>query len=113
MAARHTIYLDQGTDFTVTFTWVIDGTAVDVTGYTAELQVRETVDNATVVISKTDGNGIVLGGAAGTIAVTFNNAVTSALSATSFVYDLELTSSGGDVTRVIEGPLFVSEEVTR
>ena len=113
MAARHTIYLDQGTDFTVTFTWVIDGAPVDVTGYTAALQVRETVENATVVITKTDGNGIALGGAAGTIAVTFYNAVTSALTATDYVYDLELTAPGGDVSRVVQGSLFVSAEVTR
>jgi hypothetical protein len=107
--ARHTIYLDQGTDFTVHFTWQNEGSPVDITGYSAALQVRSTVDSETVVIKKTDMNGIALGGAAGTIAVTFNNVATSALAGSSFVYDLELTAPGGDVSRVIQGPLFVTK----
>ena len=49
----------------------------------------------------------------GTIQITLTSTQTNSLKAGRYVYDVEITSSGGDVTRVIEGQLEVTPGVTR
>ena len=48
-----------------------------------------------------------------TIGVAITNAQSSAISAGSYSYDLELTSSGGQVTRLLQGSFIVVGNVTR
>lgn len=55
---------------------------------------------------------IVLGGSAGTVVINLSNSVTASLAAGTYVYDLELTSSTGSVTRLLEGTFIVDAEVT-
>jgi hypothetical protein len=57
--------------------------------------------------------GITLGGVAGTIVINITAAQTTALTAGNYVYDLELTSGGGVVTRILEGSFVVTPEVTQ
>ena len=57
--------------------------------------------------------GITLGGVAGTITIDRSATQTSALKFTAGVYDLEIQSSTGEVTRVLQGDFIVSPEVTR
>jgi hypothetical protein len=67
-----------------------------------------------VLTLTTENAGITLGGAAGTITLSATATVTAALTAPfSGVYDLELVSGGGVVTRLLEGVATVSPEVTR
>jgi hypothetical protein len=65
------------------------------------------------ILSLTDGSGLTLGGAAGTIAILITDAQTEALTDISMVYDLELISGSGIVTRLIEGSASLSTETTR
>jgi hypothetical protein len=107
-----TIY--QGATFTQQFTWKDqNGTAIDLTGYTARMMARTAVDNATPFISLATGGGIALGGAAGTITLTMSDAQTAALAAQYGVYDLELIDGSGNVSRLLQGNLFVHKEITR
>jgi hypothetical protein len=102
--------IQQGATWTRTLTWKIDGVAVNLTGYTARMQLREA---GTLVIELTTANGrIALGGAAGTITLTITAADTTALNFKTALYDLELVSGGGVVTRLLEGRVFLSREVT-
>jgi len=101
----------QGSTFTRTITWSQDGIPVNVTGYTAAMQVRSSYTSATAVVSLTSGAGITLGGTAGTIQITISAAATAGIPAGNYVYDLELTS-GGTVTRLLEGQFIVTPEVT-
>lgn len=108
-----TIY--QGATFSNVLTWKDDmGTAFDLTGYTARMQMRASQDEATPFVTLTTENGgIALGGEAGTITLTITAAATSAITATGGVYDLELVSGAGVVTRLLEGGILISKEVTR
>ncbi len=107
-----TIY--QGASFSQVFTWKDEnGAAINLTGYTARLKVRPAIDSSTVLISLADGSGITLGGAAGTITVSISATDTAALTAMLGVYDLELISGSGAVTRLLQGNLIISNEVTR
>jgi hypothetical protein len=83
------------------------------TNHTARMQVRRTVETATPMITLTTENGrISINGAAGLIALSISAADTAALTS-SGVYDLEIVSSGGLVSRVIQGTFTLSLEVTR
>ena len=112
---RFDITINQGATFELTITWKDSaGTAINLTGYTARMQVRETYSSTSTIVSLTSGSGITLGGAAGTIAILISATTTAALTAPfSGVYDLELVSAGGVVTRLLQGAATVSPEVTR
>lgn len=109
------ITINQGETFQLTLTWKDSaGTAIDLTGYSARMQVRETYSSSSTIVSLTQASGITLGGAAGTIAILISAATTAALTAPfSGVYDLELVSGAGIVTRLVQGTATVSPEVTR
>ena len=68
---------------------------------------------STTILSLTQSAGLTLGGVAGTIIIALTATQTAALVAGNYVYDLELASSGGVVTRLVQGTLAVSAEVTR
>jgi hypothetical protein len=108
-----TIY--AGTTFELHLAWKdAAGAAIDLTGYSARMQMRKKQSAADTVFSlASPAAGIVLGGAAGTIDVVLGAAQTGSLSARSGVYDLELVSASGKVTRLLQGAVTVDPEVTR
>jgi hypothetical protein len=114
-AAVYDLFIEQGATFVKTITWNDSaGTPVDLTGYTARMQFRSSVNSSTILFSATTENSrITLGGALGTIDITFSATDTTAFAFVSAVYDLELQSGTGFVTRLLEGGVEVSKEVTR
>ncbi len=103
----------QGETFTRVITWKDStGALVNLTGYTAKLQLRDTV-SATVVDEFTDTTGLALGGAAGTITWTMTATETAALPVGSLVYDLRLTSGASVVTYLLAGFVHVQKRVTQ
>jgi hypothetical protein len=113
MAGEYNFTIEQGATFNLLMTWKIDNVAVNLTGYTARLQARIDVDETDTILSLTTGAGITLGGAAGTISLDQTATQTAVLPKGEYVYDLELQSSGGIVTRLLQGELNISAEVTR
>jgi hypothetical protein len=108
----YNIACPQGATFDRTFNLSIGGTAVDLSNYTAAMQVREYADAPTTFISLTNGSGITLGGTAGTISVLISSTASAAIPAGSYSYDLEL-NSGSTVTRLLQGSFNVTGNVTR
>lgn len=90
-----------------------DGVIINLTSYTALMQVRSTAASATVILELSTGSGITINGAAGTLTLLVSAADMTALTPGSYVYDLEITSPGSVVTRLIEGKFAVKAEVTR
>ena len=113
MAGEYNFTIEQGATFNLLMTWKIDNVPVNLTGYTARLQARIDVDETDTILSLTTGAGITLGGAAGTISLDQTATQTALLPKGEYVYDLELQSSGGIVTRLLQGELNISAEVTR
>jgi hypothetical protein len=115
MQAPATLNLNcwQGANFDYSLTWRTNGTAVNLTGYSARMQVRETYDSSLPVLSLTSGTGITLGGTAGSIILEATATTTAGVPSGQYVYDLELVTSGGYVTRLLEGNFTVDPEVTR
>lgn len=110
-------YLDlecwQGANFDYQLTWTVGGSAVNLTDYTSRMQVRQYADSTATVLSFVNGTGITLGGTAGTITLAAVATATSPIEAGQYVYDLELVSGAGYVTRLVEGSFVVYSEVTR
>ena len=103
---------DQGATLSKVLTYKdANGTPVDLTNYTARMQLRERTNSTSVALELTTANGrITLGGAAGT--VTLSVPATSMTITGTYVYDLELVS-GATVTRLVMGEVFIRPEVTR
>ena len=116
-AVTHNITIEQGATLRLTFKWETkDGlgvvTPVDLSSYTARMQVRQNTTADTAVLSLTSPGDITLG-ADGSIVVEATPAQTAAINIRAGVYDLELEDSTGRVTRFVQGKVAVSPEVTR
>lgn len=115
-AFKAKLSIDQGATFRKQFIWKTGtpATPVNLTGYTARMQIRPAVESATVLATLTTENGgIALGGAAGTIDLFLSHTATTAFAWEEGVYDLELITPAGDVLRKIAGVVVVTREVTR
>jgi hypothetical protein len=87
---------------------------VNLTGATAEMQIRQDYSSPTAEWSgSTVGGELVITGGEGRVDVQIDSATTTAFTFTEGVYDLELTMPSGDVIRLIEGNVDILPEVTR
>lgn len=90
--------------------------AFDLTGYTARMQVRRTIDSTAFLLSLTTENGTLsinpVEGETNTIYIDVSASVTASVN-TSGVYDLEIISPTGTVSRILQGIFNLSPEVTR
>ena len=108
----YNITCPQGATYDTTFTVTQNGSPLNLTGYTAALQVRDSYSATAAEISLTNGAGITLGGTAGTINVVVASTVTAGVAANTYVYDLELYS-GATTTRLLQGFWKHTPEVTK
>ena len=113
-AGKLNIVIEQGTTFNPVLTYKDENDSpIDLTGYDARMHIRSKRTSTTTIHELTVGSGITLGGVAGTISLLINDTDTAAFSFTSAVYDLELISSGGVVTRLLEGSVSLRKETTK
>ena len=123
-AGKYNFTCEQGATFDRIVTYKdSDGTAVDLSNYTANMHIREYAGGPLIVAfsSNASSNGacIISGsvddsedGANGNVRVFMAASNTSILPAKSLRYDLELRSQTGHVTRLIEGKFNVVPEIT-
>ena len=87
---------------------------VNVTSYTAELQMRSLPQDPTAVLTLTSAAGqISVTGLDGEFAVHATATQTRAIDEGTYYYDIEITSPTGIVTRLAQGQIVVTPEVTR
>lgn len=110
MAIIANLFIDQGTDFSVTVD-VTDsaGAILDLSGYTASAQIRKTYTSSSASASFSTS----ISELAGQVTLSLTDTQTAGLSGGRYVYDLNIESSGGVKTRVIEGQAIVTPGVTR
>ena len=102
---------EQATTFTVNFTIQTGNTLFNLTGYSATMTIRPFVGSNTTTLVLTNGSGITLGGAAGTVAISISAATTADFEPSRYAYDFML-DSGSVVTRLLEGKFIVTAGVT-
>jgi len=110
MAIISNLVIDQGSSFSASIDVTdTEGNILVLTGYSAAGQMRRTYSSSTAIdFTSTIANAI-----AGTVSITLTAAQTNAIKAGRYVYDVEITSSDGTVTRVVEGQVEVTPGVTR
>lgn len=104
----------RGATFSTTLTYRDSSNAlVDLTGYTARLQLKSSRSlDAAALITLTSGSGITLGGAAGTIAIVITDEQTATLAAGTVYYSVLLIPGSGAAFHLLEGKMTVKEGVT-
>lgn len=114
-AATLNLTIEQKAAFSRRLIWKDkDGKRVDLTGYTAKLQIKNAASDVTPLFELTTANGrIALGGKNGQIDLSITGADTTAITTwTKGVYDLVVISATSVPTRLIEGTVKVSPGVT-
>jgi hypothetical protein len=107
------IICEQGTTFTRVVTYNdADGNPVNLTSYTARMKVRSSRGAEGFYMTLINTRGISLQ-SNGEIEITIPATSTARVPSGSYRYDLEIVSTSGVVTRVIEGEFRISGEVTR
>lgn len=109
MATKANLVIDQGSTFSTDLSLTDEnGDPLVLTGYTANSQIRKwyTSSNTSAVFSVSiDTNNAII-----TLGLTANQ--TSNLVAGRYVYDVEL-NDGAEVSRIVEGVVTVTPQVTR
>lgn len=83
-------------------------------GWTARMQIRESLDDTVILAEFLDSDGTIVLGADGKILLTMLDADTDLLDFSVAVYDLELQETiSGEVTRVATGKVTLVKQVTR
>lgn len=105
MAAISNLYIDQGSDYTVTIT--VENK--DISDYDVAAQMRKSYGSTTAypfTCSVTDGP-------AGKLTLVLLGEDSDDIPAGRYLYDVEITSEGGSKTRVVEGIVILSPQITR
>lgn len=122
MAAKIDFEAKQGVTFRRVLTYKgADGALIDLTDFTARMQVRDGYEGEAVLELDTENGGITLGGAEGTMSLFVSAVEMAAVPVVGgsgeppvkvYVYDIELVK-GDDVFAFAEGKFSVKREVTR
>lgn len=119
------ISIDQGADWKDTLilyqpapanTPLQDLVVLDLTGYVARMQIRASHVNEAVLAELTSSNGgLTITPILGKIVRHLTALQTKSITPTNTpaVYDLEIVSSNGEVTRLVQGSVTINPEVTR
>lgn len=114
-AASYDFEIEQGTTLLKPIVWKdSNGDPVNLTGYTAKMQIRKSASATDVLLELSTSNSkLAIDASAGKVTMIFSSTTTAAIDWSRGKYDLELTSSSGVVTRLLEGEITVSKEITR
>ena len=110
MASISNLFVDQGSDFSITVT-LTDATdsALSLAGSSFPAQVRKSHGSNTVKATFNTSND----GIGGNLTLNLTDVQTSALESGRYVYDVVQTASDGLKTRLMEGQLIVTPSVSR
>lgn len=108
-ASKLDIVIEQGASFSTTLTWLdSEGVPVDLTGYSALLEGKDS--SGAVVVTWTDTDVITLGGVLGTIAIDVDDSVTATYAFDELTYCLVLTDTLSFATRLLKGSIILDAE---
>ena len=110
MATKANLIIDQGATFSTDLSLTDEnGDLLVLTGYSADSQMRKwyTSSNAAAVFATNVNTSN------GTLTLSLTSEETSGLVAGRYVYDVEIQDNANTVTRIVEGIVTVTPQVTR
>lgn len=115
LVPEYPLYIMQGATRTLTITVQHNnGTAFDLTGYTAKLQIRDKPGGTVISeLTSSPAAGLTINAAAGEIVPLWTAAQTAAFVFEKAVYDLPITSATGTVTVLMRGEVPLIMAVTK
>jgi len=125
-AGKYSFTIEQGATTNIQVNWTdASGSAIDLDGYHARMQLRPEIESSTVLLSLSsslteDGTGILMSGStgdlplsSGSVAIYISAVSSSQLDFEQAYYDLEMVTGSEVVTRLLEGRVQLSKNVTR
>lgn len=111
---RYNITVVNGTTFTVAPQWLINNLPVNLTGYSADMQVRDVSNNLIVELSTANGEAVI-NAALGTVTLTLTAVQTAVgvLPVGVYTYGLNLTDSSNNVYQILAGNFAVTASVVQ
>lgn len=85
---------------------------IDLAGMTASMQIKDKIGGTEIIALNTTNGGIIIDNVLKTITIVITAAQTAALDFSAAVYDMEIASSGGEVTKFVSGNVSLVKEVT-
>lgn len=112
-AGTYNFVMDQGATFTLQMVYQNGaGVPINLTGYTAKMQLRLKFGSPDAALTlSTENGGLTIDGPTGTISILATDEQTLALDPALYVYDLDIIS-GGTIERLVMGQVTVRAEVT-
>ncbi len=112
-AGKYNFLIEQGAHFNYSLDVSDDtGVSTDLTDYSGKMQIKSSVTASTSIL-ELSSTGSYLSILNSTISLSVPNTVTSTLTFDTAVYDLIITSPVGVVTRLLEGSVNLSTQVTK
>jgi hypothetical protein len=109
MATKANLVIDQGTTYTTDLNLTDEnGDPLNLTGYSANSQIRKHYTSSNSVVFSTSINA-----AAGVITLSLTANQTANMVGGRYVYDVELTDASNSISRIVEGIVTVTPQVTR
>lgn len=110
MATVANIFIDQGSDYSniVTVT-ASNGQPLNLTGFTVASQMRKSYSSSIAY----SFNASILSASLGRVRLQLTSAQSEAIPPGRYLYDVEVTSSNGSKTRVVEGIATITPQITQ
>lgn len=109
--AKANLIIDQGADFSKELTVTDDnGNVVNLTGYTAAGQIRKHFSSNTAINFSISFNA---DRSTGKLTISLGRTTTGNTAYGRYMYDVEITDSSNNRTRLLEGIATITPEVTR
>lgn len=108
MATKLNLVIDQGADFTTSVNLNdTDGNPIDLSTYTSRAQLRKHYTSSNAVSFSTSSTS------GGVLTLSLTASQTTDIIAGRYVYDVEVVDSSNVVSRIVEGVVTVTPNVTR
>jgi hypothetical protein len=110
MATISNLYVDAGADYSNIITVTASsGQPLDLTGYSVASQMRKSYQSSTAYAFTAS----IYNASSGKVRLQLSSSTSESIPAGRWLYDVEITSSSGSKTRVVEGIVTINPQITQ
>ena len=111
--ATRNLIINKGATFKLSFVLTLDGGPADLSGYSARASIKNSYSDTNDLVYLSSSNGLIqINVATSSIDLYIPEKITRRISVPIGVYDIEIINSNGETTRVVQGTITFSEQVS-